>query len=259
MSIEYKVTGNGQIKLLILHGWLSDKGVFDLITPFFDESQFTIARMDFRGYGLSRHLKGAYSIDEIAQDALDLGDTLKWDSFHVLGHSMGGMVLQKMALLAPSRVLSGIAVTPVPASGFEIDVDTRAFFQSAADDDDALTEIFNILTGKRHSKNYLNQLTQSTRKSTTREAFLGYLSAWTQTNFSDQVETIKCPIHVIAGAHDGAFGPESMKETYLSQLKNVKMEIIEGAGHYPMLEAPAEFFTVIEKKLHSTANFVDFT
>lgn len=246
MTIGCEVTGYGPIRLLVLHGWLSDKGVYDIIAPLFDHAHYTIAKMDFRGYGLSRNLQGNYTIDEIADDGLALANTLGWKEFHVLGHSMGGMVIQKMAMKAPFRILSGIAAAPVSASGFEMDEGTRAFFLSAADSDEALTEIFNILTGKRHAKSFLESLTRSTRRSTSRDAFLGYLDAWTLTDFAAEVDTIALPIRVVAGAHDGALGPDVMKQTYLKQLKNVQMQVIDGAGHYPMLETPAEFFSLVD-------------
>lgn len=246
MTIGCNVTGYGPIRLLVLHGWLSDKGVYDHIAPLFEHARCTVARMDFRGYGLSRNQQGNYTIEEIADDALALANTLGWNAFHVLGHSMGGMVIQKMALKAPSRILSGIAAAPVAASGFEMDEGTRAYFMSAADNDEALIEIFNILTGKRHAKSFLESLTQGARRSTTRNAFLGYLDAWTRTNFAAEVGSIALPMRVIAGAHDGALGPDVMKQTYLKQLKNVQMQIIDGAGHYPMLETPAEFFSLVD-------------
>lgn len=249
MTIGCKISGYGPIKLLVMHGWLSDMGVYDPIMPFFEHARYTVARMDFRGYGLSRPLKGRYTIDEISDDALALMDDLDWNNFHILGHSTGGMVMQKIALKAPSRVLSGIAAAPVPASGFEMDADTRAFFLSAADDDEALIEIFNITTGKRHAKSFLRSLACSARNSTTREAFLGYLDAWTRTNFAKEVRNIDMPILVIAGAHDGALGPSTMQETYLKQLRNVRMQVIDGAGHYPMIETPAEFFGIIDNTL----------
>ncbi|HFC04186.1 MAG TPA: alpha/beta hydrolase, partial [Rhizobiales bacterium] len=88
MTIGFQVSGYGPTRLLLLHGWLSDRCVFDTVLPWFDEAQFTIARMDYRGYGLSRHLKGNHTIDEIAGDALQLAKKLGWEKFHVLGHSM---------------------------------------------------------------------------------------------------------------------------------------------------------------------------
>ncbi len=249
MTIGCHVSGYGSARLLVLHGWLSDKGVYDFVAPLFEQARYSVAQMDFRGYGRSRNLRGDYTIDEIADDALAFANDLGWTEFHVLGHSMGGMVLQKMALKAPARLLSGIAAAPVAASGFAMDEGTRAFFQSAADDDAALTEIFNILTGKRQAKNFLEGLTQAARRATTRDAFLGYLEAWTRTNFAKEVNTIATPVLVIAGAHDGALGPKAMEETYLRQLKNVQMKVIDGAGHYPMLETPVEFFNIVEDYL----------
>ncbi len=249
MAIGCHVSGFGPIRLIALHGWLSDRGVFDGIAPYFDTSRFTVAYMDYRGYGDSRSLNGTFSIDEIADDALELATDLGWGDFHVMGHSMGGMVLQKMALKAPDRISSGIAVTPVAASGFVMDAQTSAFFQSAADDDVALTEIFNILTGERHSKRVLQRLTDAARRATTRTAFLGYLKAWTETDFADAVKSVAAPVLVIAGVHDGAVGPSVMQDTYLKQLPNARMEVLDGAGHYPMIETPAALFKLVEDKL----------
>ena len=162
---------------------------------------------------------------------------------------MGGTVLQKMILKTPNQILSGIATTPVPASGFEMDDGTRSFFESSADDDAALTEIFNILTGQRHATSFLRSLTRVARCTTTRAAYLGYLTAWTQSDFSADVAAIKPPVHVIAGAKDGALGPDVMNDTYMKQLDNAHLHVIEAAGHYPMLETPPDFFDLIEKIL----------
>ena len=246
MPIGFSTLGQGPIHLIALHGWLSDGKVFDQIKPFFNKTKYTIAFMDYRGYGASTDMTGTYSIDEIASDALSVADSLGWDNFHVIGHSMGGMVIQKIALMAPAKVLSGIAITPVPASGFEMDADMTGFFQSSATDDAALAEIFNILTGKRHSSAFLNGLVQNAREATTTPAYLGYFDAWTKSDFSALVKEVKTPICVIAGAHDGALGPDHMQTTYLSQLPNAHLEVIDAAGHYPMLETPPELFNKIE-------------
>ncbi len=249
MNVGFSTIGDGPIRVIVLHGWLSDSGVYDQVKPFLDPAKYSLAFMDFRGYGLSEAFSGDYSIDEIAQDAVSVADDLGWDKFHVVGHSMGGMVMQKIALLAPERVISGVAAAPVPASGFGLDADTAAFFQSSGDDDAALAEIFNILTGKLHASSVMNVLVERARAGTSKAAYLGYLNAWTNTNFADDVAAVQAPVLVLAGAHDGALGPEHMKETYMIQLKDVRMEVIDGAGHYPMLETPMEFFTKLDAYL----------
>jgi len=50
-----------------------------------------------------------YKTSEMAKDVLDLLEFLKWDqerSLHVLGVSLGGMILQELSLLIPSRIKS---------------------------------------------------------------------------------------------------------------------------------------------------------
>ncbi len=249
MEFTAKLLGYGPKRVVMMHGWLSDHHVFDTVIPYFPQSDYTLALIDYRGYGVNRALPGDFTVDEIAQDTLGFCDRLGWDSFHVIGHSMGGMAILKMATLAPGRVLSAVAVTPVPASGFPIDGDTRAFFESSADSDDALTGIFNTLTGERHSATFLRTLTAACRAATTRTAYLGYLSMWTGTDFSATVGQIAAPILVIAGASDKALGPDFLTKTYLSQVPSAKMTVISSAGHYPMLESPPEFFTIIENFL----------
>ncbi len=246
MSIGYTKIGCGPIRVIMLHGWLSDQSVYDQIKPYFDPEVYSIALMDFRGYGASKGLSGDYSLEEIAQDAISFADWLKWDQFHIIGHSMGGAVAQKVALLAEGRLLSAIALTPVPASGFEMDAETYAFFQSSGEDDAALEGIFDTLTGKRHASAVLKDLVKRARATSPQPAYTGYLEAWVKTDFSADVVDIKTPFLVIAGAHDGALGPDHMRETYLKQLSNVKMEVIESAGHYPMIETPPELFGKIE-------------
>ena len=57
-------------------------------------------------YRLGLSLGAPYHLRDMAGDALGLMDSLDVASFHVLGASMGGMIAQHLADLAPARVLS---------------------------------------------------------------------------------------------------------------------------------------------------------
>jgi pimeloyl-ACP methyl ester carboxylesterase len=61
---------------------------------------------DPRGCGRSTPAAGVYTIDQIACDLYALLTSLKIDSTHVLGHSIGGRVALSLALNFPARVKS---------------------------------------------------------------------------------------------------------------------------------------------------------
>jgi len=253
MTLGYKTIGKGSQKVLFLHGWLSDFTIYDEIISFFDGDKYTLMFADYRGYGMSKHLAGEFSIEEIAKDVIDLTQEQGWDRFHIIGHSMGGMVLQKIACINKELLISAIALTPVPASGLPLDADTMEFFKKSADEDGVLAELFDVLTGKQYSKAFIAQMTKRARSALSRQAMLGYLDAWTSTDFSQDVATLDTNILVIAGENDGAVGPDVLSDTYLKQLKNVEMITISGAGHYPMQETPVRLFTLIEDHLDQYA------
>ncbi len=253
MTIGHKTIGKGPQKILFLHGWLSDFTIYDEIIPFFDGDKYTMVFADYRGYGLSAQMSGDYSIEEIAKDVIDLAAELGWDRFHIIGHSMAGMVLQKVACINKDLLISAIAITPVPASGLPLDEETAAFFSKSADDDGVLADLFDALTGKQYSKTFIAQMTKRARPALSSQAMLGYFDAWTGTDFSKDVAAIDTKILVIAGENDGAVGPDFLSGTYLKQLKNVEMKTIAGAGHYPMQETPVRLFTLIEDHLNQYA------
>ncbi|MEZ4385582.1 MAG: alpha/beta fold hydrolase [Nannocystaceae bacterium] len=65
-----------------------------------------LAWFDNRGIGRSRDDGGPLTIARLAADTLALADHLGWERPHLVGHSMGGMIVQEAARQAPHRVRS---------------------------------------------------------------------------------------------------------------------------------------------------------
>jgi pimeloyl-ACP methyl ester carboxylesterase len=98
--------GAGGAPLLLLHGFTGAKEDFgDWMDRLGDEGWHTVAP-DLRGHGESSkpEIEDAYSLEVMAADAFALADALGWGRFVLLGHSMGGMVAQIMALKEPERL-----------------------------------------------------------------------------------------------------------------------------------------------------------
>ncbi|MBC8088031.1 MAG: alpha/beta fold hydrolase [Phycisphaerae bacterium] len=69
-------------------------------------AQHTCLSFDNRGMGKSQPQGAKITIPQMASDALALMDAAGWDDAHIVGHSLGGIVAQELALQAPMRVRS---------------------------------------------------------------------------------------------------------------------------------------------------------
>src|SRR5439155_6585482 len=96
---------------------------------------FQVVRFDNRDVGLSSHLKGGpkYTVDDMADDGFAVLDAVAARTAHIAGWSMGGMIVQAMALKRPDRIVSMTSVmsAPGPISG-ERDPDVVAAFTAPA-------------------------------------------------------------------------------------------------------------------------------
>jgi pimeloyl-ACP methyl ester carboxylesterase len=69
-------------------------------------ASFEFLSFDNRGMGESQPLAGALTVERMADDALALLDAAGWESAHVVGHSLGGLIALRLALAARERVRS---------------------------------------------------------------------------------------------------------------------------------------------------------
>lgn len=248
MSLAYTTIGNGDNNVLVFHGWFGDHSVWEPCIKAMDTDKFTYVFVDYRGYGKSADLSGNYCMSEIAADAIEVVKKLGWKTLHVIGHSMGGMAMQRFILDCDDNinVLSAVGVTPVPACGGGLDEDAWALFEGAITSDENRYGILDFTTGNRLSSTWINGMVTASRQQTNEQAYAGYLNAWAKEDFTSEVAGIKTPMMVCVGEHDGAINSDAMKATYLSWIEGCRLEVISNSGHYPMQETPINLVTLIE-------------
>ncbi len=247
--LGYRTLGTGKHPVIVLHGWFGDSQALLPLEPMMDLEAYTYILVDVRGYGLSKDLTGSYTIQEVAEDVLTLADANGWKSFSVVGHSMGGMMAQKLAVMAPERVTNVIAVTPVPASGFPMDPDSQALFRGAKSAAEKRQMILNHTTGNRYRPKVSFRMMQHSEQIVSPEVFDAYLTAWAETDFSNEIKGCPVPMLVLVGAQDPAVTEALMKETILAWFPNSSLQVVADAGHYPMFETPWLFLTALENFL----------
>ena len=133
ITIEYETFGRrGDPPLLLVNGYTSQLLGWDqrFCRALADGGRYVI-RYDNRDVGLSTHLDGArvslndiftarkgeipmpevpYTLSDFAADGMGLLDALDIESAHIMGMSMGGMIVQTMAIEHPRQVRSLISV-----------------------------------------------------------------------------------------------------------------------------------------------------
>ncbi len=70
------------------------------------QEQFRCIWFDNRGIGASHTSKPLESVDQLADDTINIADHLNQPYYHLVGHSLGGLIAIAAALRAPERVLS---------------------------------------------------------------------------------------------------------------------------------------------------------
>jgi pimeloyl-ACP methyl ester carboxylesterase len=241
--------GDGEHHVIALHGWFGSGAAWRPLLPYLDGARFTYVFPDYRGYGARRAEAGEHTIAEAATDVLALADRLGWQRFSVVGHSMGGMVMQRVLLDAPDRVSALVGISPVPASGVPFDEQGWQLFSGAAEEPDNRRAIIDLTTGNRLTGVWLDAMVLHSLDHSDRQAFGAYLTAWAKTDFHTEIEGHRVPIKVIVGEHDPALGEATARATFANWYPNCELEVFPNAGHYAMDETPVALAGAIERFL----------
>ena len=104
--LHYEVTGRpGGDAVLMIQGLGADKSGWNLQRMVLG-LRYRVIALDNRGAGRSDQPFGTYTLEQMADDAVTVLDHAGFDTAHVVGASMGGVIAQLVALHHPHRVRS---------------------------------------------------------------------------------------------------------------------------------------------------------
>jgi pimeloyl-ACP methyl ester carboxylesterase len=208
-----------------------------------------VVRMDNRDVGLSTHFSEvpsaevAYTLSDMAADVVAVLDALGVEQAHVMGLSMGGMIVQTLAIEHPDRLRS---VTSVMSTTGELDVgrstdEAQAMLFGPAATDRA-SAIANHLAGLRiwGSPGKVDEVTQAKYAG---EAFdrafdppgvaRQIAAVVASGSRADALRDVKVPTLVLHGSADTLIDPSGGRRT-AELIPGARFVLIDGMGHdYP--------------------------
>lgn len=103
-ALSYEVAGEGLPVVFIQGAGVHGSGWEPQVAEI--QAKYRCLWFDNRGIGLSQPNSEKLSIEQMAEDTAVVMDAKKWDSAHIVGHSMGGLIALNLALTHRVRVRS---------------------------------------------------------------------------------------------------------------------------------------------------------
>ncbi|MET9862596.1 alpha/beta hydrolase [Streptomyces smyrnaeus] len=243
--------GDGAHHVIAVHGWFADRRAYAPVFDVLDRDTFSYAVPDLRGYGEARDIPGSWTTDEAAGDILALADALGWERFSLVGHSMGGAVIQRVVLAAPERVRRMVGIAPVPASGVPLQGEQWELFAQAAQRPANRRAIIDLSTGNRRPDAWLDRMVERSLSCTDPGAFRAWLDSWALEDFHEQVRGCRVPVRLVVGDGDPVLSAEVVRSTWLRWYTAAELVEVPAAGHYPLDETPLETVRAVEDFLRA--------
>jgi len=117
-------TGSSHAPVIFVHGFTGSKLDFQDQLAWFSDDRRVIA-FDQRGHGETSNAT-PYDFYTMANDLFGLMDAIDIERAHILGHSMGGMVVLRAVIAQPERFASMILMDTSPGPVQLFDEKTRA-------------------------------------------------------------------------------------------------------------------------------------
>jgi 3-oxoadipate enol-lactonase len=213
---------------------------------------------DNRGTGRSDVPRGPYSLFEMAADALAVLDGAGVERAHVVGASMGGIIAQVIGVLHPERTRS-LTLACTACRHHEWRRELLADWAEAVSErgmaalaDDALR----WLVGPRLRKRFGLWINVLARVLLSQDpgGFVAQVEAIL--DMSDELRhelaTIEVPTLIVTGSQD-ALTPVGDAEELHELIPTSRLEIVSGAAHGLMAEAPNAFNDAVLRFLREAA------
>ena len=236
--------------LVLVHGFLGSSDMWGPQIEFFKDD-FRVIVPALPGFGKSSAVNPCDSIESMAKVILNLLEKKEIKNFNLLGHSMGGMIVQEIAKIAGEKILKLICYGTGPRGNIP------GRFETIDESREKLKINGLDVTAHRIAKTWFIEgekakyfyLCEEAGKQITLESADNGLVAMKNWNGVENLKNIKNETLIVWGDKDKAYNFNQV-ETLSDNIPDSDLKIFKGCSHNAHLEKPDEFNREVEKFLN---------
>jgi len=256
ISINYALEGPADAPVLTLsHSLATTLAMWDPQMPALTR-RWRVLRYETRGHGATDAPAGAYSLEQLADDARALLDALGIQRTHWLGLSMGGMIGQTLALRAQDRLASLILAD----TSSRIPPEARPTWQERirTAETQGMEPLVEPTIGRwftapfRERRPDVVDRVRAMIRGTNPRGYVGCCHAISALNLTDRLGAVKLPALVVVGEEDQGT-PVAAARAIHEGIKGSELVVIPAAAHLANVEQPEAFTDAITKFLNRVA------
>jgi pyruvate dehydrogenase E2 component (dihydrolipoamide acetyltransferase) len=249
-KISYAGVGDDGDVVLLIHGYGGDRNSWLFVQQPLAE-QHRVCALDLPGHGTSSKDVGDGSLAVLADAVVSVLDAIGADRAHLVGHSLGGAVAIAVAARDPARIISLTLIAPV-GFGAEINAAYLRGFAGAQTRRELRPVVGQLFADEGTvTRQVVDDLLAYKRLDGVDAALSALLVSLIdgerqRIDAASQLAALggAVPVTVIWGAADQIIPAEQA-----SSVPGADRHVLDGAGHMPHMDKPAEVLEVIRARV----------
>lgn len=253
VNINYKIIGDGNIPIILLHGWGVDSDKYISTAKYLSQManrKWQIVIPDLPGFGKSDNPQSDWGVDEYTEFVEKFLQCInsKGSPWIIIGHSFGGRIAIKFAAKYSEKI-NTLILTGAAGIKHKPNLKQKIFYLFAK----IGKIIFSLPLMKRLEKSAQKLLYRAacendyySAKGVMKDSFKKVIHE----DLIDCLEEIKTPTLLVWGRNDHS---TPLEDAYIMKEKivNSQLEIIDGANHSLPYQFPEKFAKIIIKFIDS--------
>lgn len=247
-TIAYTLQGKGDTALIFIHGWCCDSRYWRNQIPQFSK-KYQVVTIDLAGHGHSGMGRTIYSLRSFGEDVKAVVNQINAKNIIFIGHSMGGGVAAQATLLNPERIRGIIGIDNLQnvEEGMPPEQINQMVANFKKDFPESASAFINdmIVNGTDPKlKNWIIKDISSAPANVGISTLYEFITTFNNNGMAHIFDQINVPVYCI----NANLWPTNTAANQ-RHIKSFTVNIMEGYGHFIMLENPEEFNSRLEKAI----------